>query len=71
MELLWRHGYIDPALPNKELLNDKACRAIAKEIPQLRDELSEVELVMNELDVKVVFIPKAHCELAGRGIEYL
>lgn len=71
IEILWRRRYADPALPNKELPNDKAYRAIAKEMPQLRDELSEAELVMNELDIEVVLTLKAHCKLAGRGIECL
>ena len=71
MELLWRRGYADLELPAKELLNDKACRLIAKEILQFKNELSEIEIMMKELDVDVVFTPKGHCEFAGRGIEHL
>ena len=71
MELLWRRGYADPELSAKELTNDKACRLIAKEIPQFKNELSEIEIAMKELDADAVFIPKGHCELAGRRIKCL
>ena len=71
LELLWRRGYIDPAVNTKELPNDKQCRLIAKNIPQFKNELSEIEIVMKELDVEIVFTPKAHCKIAGRGIEYV
>ena len=40
-------------------------------MPQLKDEPSEIELTMNSIGVDVVFTPKAHCEIAGRGIEHV
>ena len=71
MELLWRRGHMDPRLSIKELPNDKDFWLIAKEIPQFKNELSEIKIVMKELDVDVIFIPKCHCEIAGRGFEFL
>ena len=36
-----------------------------------QNELSEIEIAMKELDADAVFIPKGHCELAGRRIKCL
>ena len=69
MELSWRRGCVGPELPAKELPNDEACRLIAKEIPQFKDELYEIKIAMKELDAGAVFTPKGHCELADRGLE--
>ena len=44
---------------------------IAKDVPQLKHELSEIELTMRKLDVAVDFTPKGHCEITGRGIEHI
>ena len=33
------------------------------------NERSDIEMTMNSLGVEVVFAPKGHCGLAGRGIE--
>ena len=71
LELLWRRGYIDPCLSNKNLPNDKACRVIARDVTSFKEELSEIELVMNQLDVEVKFLPKGHYEIARRGVECL
>ena len=35
------------------------------------DKPSEIEGTMKMCDVEIVFTPKAYCELAGRGINYL
>ena len=37
--------------------------------PDFKNELSEIELVMETLGIGVVFAPKGHCETAGRGVE--
>ena len=68
MEVLWRRGYIDPAA--KTLPTESEARAIAKEIPAFKNELSEIEIHMNSIGVEVVFTPKGYCEIASRGIEY-
>ena len=68
LELLFRRGFIDTTkpLPTKnDLLN------ICKKIPDFMNEKSEIEQAMQKLDVDVIFTPKAHCEMAGRGIEYI
>ena len=69
LELLWRRGYIDPLSP--KLLIDTEARTIARNIPYFKDEPSEIEFTMKEYGVDIMFTPKAHYELAGRGIEYL
>ena len=51
--------------------NDERCREIAKNMPQFKDEWSTIELTMMKLSVEVRFTHKAHCALAGRGVEYL
>jgi len=71
IELLWRREYIDSELPKNKLPNDKATREIAKSIDQFKNEPSELELMMKILGVEVSFTPKAYCEIAGRGVEYL
>ena len=69
LELLWRRGCIDHLSP--KLPTDAEARTIARNTPCFKDEPSEIEFTMKEHGVGVIFTPKAHCELAGRGIEYL
>ena len=37
----------------------------------LINELSEIEIDMNNVDAEIIFTPKVHCEIAGRGTEHL
>ena len=37
-------------------------------MPDFTNEPSDVEMTMKSLGVEVVFAPKGHCELAGRGL---
>ena len=53
-------------MPNKE-----DCLKILVKLDDFKNEKCEVETTLNELGVEVRFTPKAHCELAGRGIEYI
>ena len=69
MELLCRRGFIDPSNPNKPSIKELV--KLAKDVPDFKNEKSEIELSMDKLNVEIVFTPKAHCELAGRGIEYI
>ena len=71
MQLLLRYGYIDSSLQDRILLNDKYYCKIAKNILQFKDESSEIKLNIIKLSVEVIFIHKAHCEVAGRGIDCL
>jgi len=68
IELLWRRGFLKPGeqLPKKE-----ACEEIIKNLKDFKNEKCEVKHTISKLDVLVRFTPKAHCELAGRGIEYI
>jgi len=68
MEVLYRRGYIDK---NAKLPTDAEARKIAIAIPDFKNEKSEIESAMDTLGIRVVFTPKGHCEIAGRGIEYL
>merc|ERR1712204_79256 len=67
-ELLYRRGFIDP---EKEAPCLKDSLKLAKKIPDFKNKKSEIKQSMTKLNVNVVFTPKAHCELAGRGIEYV
>ena len=68
MEVLYRRGYIDK---NAKLQTDVEARKIAIATPDFKNEKSEIESAMDTLGIRVVFTPKGHCEIAGRGIEYL
>ena len=69
IKVLWQRGYIDPA--TESLPTESKARAIAKDIPDFKNELSEIEIHMNSIGVEVVFTPKGHCKIAGRDIEYI
>ena len=62
---------MDPLLSNEHLPNESKCREITKTAPQLKNELSELEIVMDTFNVGVKLTPEGHCEIAGRGIECL
>ena len=68
MEVLWRRGCIDPAV--ETLPTNSEARAIAKDMPDFKNELSEIEIQLNSIGVEVVFTPKGHCEISSRGIEH-
>lgn len=45
-----------------------ACNpTIAKSTPDLKDDLSEIEICMNSDRAEVVLTPKGHCEFASYG----
>ena len=46
-------------------------RAIAKDIPDFKNELSEIEIIMNSIGVEDAFAPKGHCEIVGSGIDHV
>jgi len=68
---MWECGLID--LKVNEIRNlpiVRVCRDIISEWPDLLSETNELEELGAKLGVIIVFTPKAHCEHAGRGIEY-
>ena len=67
IELLWRRGHIDPN--DAYVPNETEAIRVAKEITDLKNEPSEIELTLNSLDVDVIFTPKEYCEIVGRGAE--
>ena len=69
MELLWRRGHVDPSV--SKLPNYEECLEVSKNISIFANELSEIEINMNKVDIEVIFTPKVHCVLAGRGTEFL
>ena len=68
---MWERGFIDPEVKEmRNLPNVKVCRDIISVWPDFLSETNELEELGAKLRVTIVFTPKAHCELAGRGIEY-
>ena len=69
VELLWRRGFIDPTSRRNPPM--KTCLEMAAKLKDFKSELPWMCHVMAKLGARVVFTPKAHCELAGRGVEYI
>lgn len=68
IELLFRCGFIDTL---KLTLSKPECEKIISKLEDFMGEKCEVEMTMDKLDVFIRFTPKAHCEIAGKGIEYI
>ena len=69
VELLWRRGFIDPTSSRNPPM--KTCLEMAAKLQDFKSELPWMCHVMAKLGARCVFTPKAHCELAGRGVEYI
>ena len=69
IELLWRRGHADPNVSS--LLNETEAKRVAKEIPDLKNEPSEIEMMMNSIGADAVFVPKTHFEIAGRVTDHV
>ena len=56
--------------PNADTLpSETDARDVAKDMPNFKNKPSEIELTLDSIGIEVVFTPKAHCELSGRGVE--
>ena len=52
------------------LTNETEARRMSNEIPDLKNESSEIELTMNSIGIDVVFAPKSHYETSGCDVEH-
>jgi len=66
VKILWHRGFI--ASGSKALSLEK-CQKILQELPDFVNEKSELETNMAKLGILIIFTLKAHCKIAGRGVE--
>ena len=69
VELLWRRGFIDPS--SNTIPSMKPCVEMVNKLADFKGEKPWLCHIVEQLGGRVVFTPKSHCEIAGRGIEYI